>query len=233
MTTEAIEAVPTDPAYIEAVGLSLTTREGPVFSDVSLEFGRGAVACLVGRAGSGRSALLLAIAGRLRGWTGSLRVGGLDADAASAQVRQLVSVARIDTLVDQEKQLSVSDSVVERALIDGIDPEEARRRLADIERVLGVRLPPDELVGRLSAVDQTLLCVALALLKPADAVVLDDADRDLDAQELRELGAALRRLADQDITVVVSVHDPANLPPGAQVHRLAPPRPALATGTEG
>jgi ABC-type multidrug transport system ATPase subunit len=69
---------PTDDEspHIETHDLSLVTWEGPVYSGVDPSFRRGRLAAVVGRSGSGRSALLLTLAGRIRGWTGRCRVAG-------------------------------------------------------------------------------------------------------------------------------------------------------------
>lgn len=217
--------LPDDVApVVVARGLTLRTGLGPVFTDVDLSVERGAVAGIVGRAGSGRSALLLTLAGRMRGWTGELHVAGHDVRTQARDVRQVVSVARIADLVDLEGELVVSSSIAERALIDGIQPREAEDRMAWFEDLVGCRIPRDELVGRLSALDETRLALALALVRPAEIVVLDDADRGLDVEEQVQLGEAIAHIAGSGVTLIICVTDAHSLPPGATVHRLAPPR---------
>lgn len=221
-------SAPTGPALapqIEAHRLGLRTRQGPVFERVDLTVHRGQVAGIVGRAGSGRSALLLTLAGRMRGWSGTLRVAGLDVATHSREVRQRVSLARVADLVDLEHELVVSSAIAERALIDGIQPAVAEQRLAAFEDLIDTRIPRDQLVGRLSALQQTLLGLGLAVVRPAEVVVLDDADRGLDLLEQTLLGDAIAHLAGSGVTLVMCVIDVNLLPPGATVVRLADPTP--------
>ena len=220
--SDDIPAAPADPVIV-ARGLCLDTSLGPVFADVDLTVERRAVAGIVGRAGSGRSALLLTLAGRMRGWSGELNVAGLDVRTEARRVRQVVSLARIADLVDLEGELLVSSSISERALIDGIQPHEAEARMAWFEDLIGSRIPRSERVGRLSRLDETWLALALALVRPAEIVVLDDADRGLDFEEQVLLGESMARLAGSGVTLVICVTDANSLPPGATVYRLAPP----------
>src|SRR5690348_1604940 len=93
---------PTRSPYVVARDLRFDTPEGAVFGPVDLAFQRSRVAVIHGPAGSGRSSLLLALAGRLRGWTGTLTVAGLDARADERRLRRRSSIARLADLVELE-----------------------------------------------------------------------------------------------------------------------------------
>ncbi|MET1007579.1 MAG: ATP-binding cassette domain-containing protein [Propionibacteriaceae bacterium] len=208
--------------YITATGLGLATRHGPVFSDLSFSFPKAALAVLHGPSGSGRSALLLAIGGRMRGLTGSLRVAGFDGANQTKQIRQATSIARISGLVDLEPQLTVRDTIVERALIDNVKDARAAAVFAHAETILDRTFDRTLLVDDLTALDRTLLAVALATLRPAHVLLLDDADAQLDLADQRELMAALRRVTDTGITVVASTLEHEAVPPGAVTFALLP-----------
>ncbi len=220
-----------DTPYIETRDLSLTTREGPVYADVNLSFGRGRLAAVVGRSGTGRSALLLTLAGRMRGWTGRCRVAGYDAATQIATLRDRSSVARISDLVDLEPRLTVAESITERALIDAMPLPRAGERFDASCAALGeLDLSRKTLVGDLSSLDRTLLTVALATLRPAELVVLDDAQRGLDGEQLARLMTGLVGLVETGTAVVISVLDAAVLPPDCDRHHLV--RPTTEPSTE-
>ncbi len=220
-----------DLPYIETRDLTLVTREGPVYSGVDLSFRRGRLAAVVGRSGTGRSALLLTLAGRMRGWTGHCRVAGYDAATQTAQLRDRSSVARVGDLVDLEPRLTVAESITERALIDAMPLPRAGERFAASCAALGdLDLPRTAQVGDLSSLDRTLLTVALATLRPAELVVLDDAERGLDREQSDRLMAGLVGLVETGTSVVVSVLDAGVLPDGCDRHRLE--RPATEPTTE-
>ena len=202
-----------DRPYIETHDLSLVTREGPVYSGVELAFRRARLAAVVGRSGSGRSALLLTLAGRMRGWTGRCRVAGYDAATQTASLRDRTSLARVSDLVDLEPRLTVAESITERALIDAMPLQRAGDRFDASCAALGdIGFARKTLVGELSSMDQTLLAVALATLRPAELVFLDQAERGLDGEQLTQLMAGLVGLVASGTSVVVSVLDAADLP---------------------
>lgn len=209
--------------YIEAKGLTLTTREGPVYEDVELGFRRDRLGAIVGRQGSGRSALLLTLAGRMRGWSGSVNVAGYDAATQTRRLRERTALARIADLVDLEPRLTVTESITERALIDGMPLRRASSRFKTSCAELGVEFANRVLVGDLSALDQTRLAVALATLRPAEIVFLDEAQRGLDAEQVTALMDGLVRLTTAGTLVVVSVLEANVLPDHADLYRLGGP----------
>jgi ABC-2 type transport system ATP-binding protein len=206
--------------------LGLATRTGPVFADVTFGIGRSSLTVVVGRSGSGRSALLLAACGRMRGLTGTVHLDSRPARPRA--LRAVTSVARLATLVQPEGQLSVRESVVERALLDGVRSADADRAMATAEEMLEVTFDRSRLVDQLDAYDRAVLCVALATIRPTQLVVLDDADRGLDLDAQRRLLAALTRLAATGPAVLTSTTEAAAVPASAAVVRLgAQPAPAV------
>ena len=203
-TAHANDQHPDPDRYISADELGLRTPHGDVFAGLTFAIPRGSLAVVAGPSGSGRSAALLALGGRMRGLTGSLRVAGFDGLTETRQIRATTSIARIAHLVDLEGQLTVGDSVTERALTDAVPAPRATAVLEHAETILGAEFERGLLVDDLSAVDRTLLAVALATLRPAHILLLDDADLQLSLVDQRRVMAALLRLTDTGITVVAS-----------------------------
>jgi ABC-type multidrug transport system ATPase subunit len=213
-------AAPPTEGYLTATGLSLATGHGPVFSDVSFSFDKGSLAVIAGPSGSGRSALLLAIGGRMRGLTGTLRVAGFDGTSQTREIRTATSIARIAHLVDLEGQLTVADSLTERALIDDLPGPRSAAVFEHAETILDRSFDRTLLVDDLSALDRTLLAVALATLRPAHVLLLDDADQQLSLADEKRLMAALQRVTDTGTTVVATVLGTEAVPPDAAVLAL-------------
>ena len=219
----APEAQPPAPV-LEAVHLNLTGPEGPVFTDVSLTVGPARLTLLVGTSGTGRSSLLLALGGRMRGTTGTLRRHGRDVRTRRdlKALRSATAVARVATVIVPEARLTVGESVTERALLDGVRPGAAETAFAAAEELLDVRLDRAALVEQLPAYEATALAVALALVRPAEVVLLDDLDADLDLTDQRRLVDALVRLAASGPAVVATTTEPRAAHPDAVLQLAAP-----------
>lgn len=223
-----MSAVPQpDPVpVVEVEHLGLVGPEGPVFNDVSFAVAPARVTLLVGPSGSGRSSLLLALVGRMRGVTGTVTHQGRPVRGARGlrALRRASAVARAASLVVPEARLTVAESVTERALLDGVRPAAAERAFAAAEDLLDVHLDRSALVEQLPAYEVTALCVALALVRPAELVVLDDLDADLDLTDQRRLLDGLLRLAATGPAVVVTTTEPRSAHPDALLVPLAPPQ---------
>jgi ABC-2 type transport system ATP-binding protein len=220
---------PSPVPVVEAQHLGLVGLEGPVFTDVSLAVSPNRLTVLVGPSGSGRSSLLLALCGRMRGCTGSVRWQGRPVRSGRdlRALRRATSVARLSTFVAPEARLTVAESVVEHALLDGVRPAAAERAFAAAEDLLQVHLDRATLAERLTAYERSVLAVALALVRPSDLVVLDDLDADLDLADQRRLTDALGRVAaggPAACAVLASTTEPSSVPADAVLVTLAPPQ---------
>jgi ABC-type multidrug transport system ATPase subunit len=168
----------------------------------------------------------------MRGLTGTVRLGEHAVASRPRDLRRRTAIARLSTLVGPEGQLTVGESMVERALIDGVQAADADAALAEAEQVFDLTFDRDVLVDQLPAYERSLLAVVLAMVRPADLIVLDDADASLDVVEQTRLLAALSRLSATGRTVLTSTTEAAALPPDAHVITLvAPLEPAPAAPT--
>lgn len=202
---------PTQPVLV-ANELRLETGQGIVFDRVTATIPEGSVVAVTGRAGVGKSALLLALTGRMRGVDGQLTVDGVDALRHPGRVRKNTSVARIDDLVEPEESLSLDDCITERTLADAAP---ARSRLANYlhtAQLLGLTAPLTRSYGDLSPADQVRATVALATIRPAPLIVLDDIDRETTSLEQRDLWEGLLRLAAEGVTVIASTSERTAVP---------------------
>ncbi len=220
----------TAESLVTAEGLSLASKHGPVFTDLDFSWPESGVTAVTGPNGSGRSSLLLAVVGRMRGLTGRLRVAGLNAVKDPRRVAQCTSVARISDLVELEGQLRVAECITERALIDAVVPQQAEILFADAERTVGLEIGRTELVDELPALEQAVLAVILATLRPSRLVVLDDADARLDLADQRLLYEALTAIAHTGPAIAIGTTEVAALPDG--VGRLALTRPRRPAHTD-
>lgn len=201
---------------IEATGLGLRTRQGWVYRDVDLLLPTGSLVAISGPAGSGRTMLLLTLAGRATPSIGKLRVSD---SVGRADIRAQVAVARATGAVALDPDLTVGDSRREAGLLFyGAD-------LAWAEDLIGLTIDGTTVVGDLAPDDAALFAVALAAATHPVALVLDDVDAGATPGQQRRIWAALATVAEAGITAVASTID-AGLAGDALVYDLGRDRSA-------
>ena len=209
------------PAIIEARGFGMATHD-PAFTDLDIVIPAGRFAAVVGPAGAGKSTLLLALTGRMRPVTGDLRVGGVDARRHPGQVRTLTSIARIVGLIEPESSLTLEDCLTERTLFDGAHPRSRTALYLHAARLLGLEAPLTTLFGALPPLDQTRAALALACVRPATVVALDDLDDDTTLEDQRALWAGIAALTADGQPVIASTTERTVIPDDAIIIDLEP-----------
>lgn len=217
----------TSRSSVGIVARRITARGplGPAFQAVDLEAEPGSLVAVAGPGGSGRTSLLLALAGRLRLVAGQLTVGGYRLPVRSAAVRRLVAVARARPAIDLDQRLRVRELMVERCLIAWRSA--SAESIAATLGLLGIDPPRDALVCDLHPAEQTLLACALAVATDPGAVVVDDVDQGLEPGDVPWVWRALRAVAGTGCTVVASAGAPPPDPVPADVVVRLPHRSEL------
>ncbi|MEU8177501.1 ATP-binding cassette domain-containing protein [Microbispora hainanensis] len=213
---------------LEARGLGVRGAHGWVYRRVSLHAAPGTLTVVTGEAGSGRTSLLLTLAGRMKPAEGTLTVGGL---TTPRRIRRIAALGLFPEVNPFDDALTVREHLQERLRPRGFlwrrrHPDAARSALAhaglDPDALpQGDRTPARELTR-----DQAVrLGVALALLDQPGLLLVDDAGTGIPAGRRRELWDVLRGLADQGLTVVAACTD-AEEATGAATTLLPLPVPA-------
>jgi ABC-2 type transport system ATP-binding protein len=200
---------PPEPA-LEANGLTLETKRGTLFHDVSLTVRPASLAAIVGPSGTGRSSLLLALTGRMGITAGMLAIAGRKLADSAAEIRALTAVARIGNTIGPEPALTVHESVDESCLLDNVNMAEGRLRFAEACTALDLTVEPSLLIADVGGERATLLAVALACVRISAVIVVDDIDRGVDIATQYRIVEALNRLTKMTKTgpaIIVSTAD--------------------------
>lgn len=184
---------------VVARGLTVSGPWGPVYGPVDLDVDEGGVTVLVCPAGTGRTALLMTLAGRMRPQRGTLSVFGA---TNPRRIFGMTAIAGIDELDPVVESVTVRDAVTEQLRWNARWYRFVRRaREADLRAVCApvfgdLPLPPlTEYVEELSELDRLLLRIALANTAQPPLLVVgnlhyvtNDHSRGLLVQRLIELG---------------------------------------------
>ena len=122
---------------LTARGLGLRTRRGWVFRDVDLDVEPGELVALTGPSGSGRTSLLLALAGHFRTTAGTRRLAGR------------AGIGLVPRINEPEPGLTAAEQVRERELLLGrsarwpvpVDPATLGRDLTPYQPALELLFP--------------------------------------------------------------------------------------------
>jgi ATP-binding cassette subfamily F protein uup len=195
---------------IEAIDVSKSYAERPVFEHLDLLIGPGTRLALLGPNGCGKSTLLRVLIGAEPSSTGSV-----------VRANELVVQTFEQNRESLDPDKTVADSVAEG---DAVDYRGSRlHRYGYLERFL---FRPEQMhmrVGNLSGGEQSRLLIARLMLRPADVFVLDEPTNDLDFETLNVLQEALqefpgavllvshdRYFVDQVATQILAFHTAAS-----------------------
>ncbi|MEV4242403.1 ATP-binding cassette domain-containing protein [Streptosporangium canum] len=184
---------------VHAVGLSLEGEHGWVYRDVGVAAEPGSLTVVAGQAGSGRTSLLLTLAGRMRPSEGTLTVGRYGRPRA---IRRVAALGLVDGVNDLEKALTVHEHLHERSpgMFWGRRQES---RAGTALTLAGLELSPGDrtLIRDLSREERVRLGIALALLDAPGLLVLDNVDTGLAQDRQEALWATLGELGERGLTV--------------------------------
>lgn len=188
---------------LEVQDLSTGYGAGLVVQGVSVEVGRGEIACLLGPNGSGKSTLMKAITGELplRGGTITLA----DSNVTGKRRDELVRLGI--RLVPQERVVFDSLTVRENLEMGGYLLRRSEVRDA-VERVLEtfptLRRLVSSVAGRLSGGERKLVAIGRALVTEPSVIVLDEPSASLSpAVSERLLAEHIPALAKAGVAVLL------------------------------
>lgn len=168
---------------IHANNLALSAGRGPVYGPLTFSLD-GGLSVLRGDAGSGRTSLLLTLAGRMKHQDGTLTVAGLDLPHKLRAVQKLSAVAGFSGIDSLEESVTVGATLRERlawlspwwSLVHKLDDAD----VADIcGPVFGDQPIPTAgtLIWDLDEREQFLLRIALAMMGSPKLLFVDDIEQ--------------------------------------------------------
>lgn len=226
--------LPAGPVAVEVSGLQVTypERPRPALTEASFTAQPGTVTAIVGGSGGGKSTLLNALLGFVVPTSGRITVhcnaegrdlSDLDLEAWRARIAWVPQRTHLPAAA-----LPATPTIAEAvALRQAADDDTVWRALEQAGLADEVRELPDGLATRLAADGSGLsvgqlqrLCLARALVAPADVVLLDEPTAALDPATEAAVTTAIGRLAQAGATVIVVAHRPALVEIAHQVVRL-------------
>ena len=186
-------------------------REGyPVLRRLHLRVEPGEVVLVTGANGAGKTTLLHVLAGLLPVAAGDGTILGHRLQTERDRIRRRVSLVGHETCCYDD--LTVRENLVFHARLAGLRGADAE---AEMGR-LGLEGLADRHHGRLSAGQRRRCALAVALVRGADLLLLDEPHAALDGEGRELVDRLVPEAAAQGATVVVVSHEPDRLRPFSQ-----------------
>jgi ribose transport system ATP-binding protein len=196
-------------AVIEMQGISKHFPGVQALQDVSFEVCRGEIHALVGENGAGKSTLMKILAGAVAADSGSILAHG-----EKVAFRRPIDAIRagISTIYQELvlcPNLSIAANIFlghEEAPAGFIREDVLRAKSREYLNLLGIDVDPATLVAALTTAQQQMVEIAKALSLESKVIIMDEPTAALSQAETDQLFQILRRLQEQDASIVYISH---------------------------
>ena len=183
----------------------------PVLKNVSFALLPGRTLGLVGENGAGKSTLMNILGGNHQPDAGLMRLDGQPYAPRHPTDAMRRGVAFIHQELNLFPNLSIAENIFltdfpKTASLPWIQRRTLRAKTAELLAQVGLNLPPETLVERLSSGERQLVEIAKALSIDARLIILDEPTTSLSAREAESLFALMRRLRERGLAMIYISH---------------------------
>ena len=185
-----------------------------VLKDVSYDFEKGKMYCIVGRSGAGKTTLLSLLSGLASADSGKILYDGKDIAKSDKYKYRSKYIGVIFQSFNLITKFTAAENVVLSMDVAGV--KKVNKKAKALELLASVGLTEDEAnrrVLKLSGGQQQRVAIARALSYNPDIILADEPTGNLDTETQEEIMAIFRSLTDEGKCVILVSHSPdvANL----------------------
>ncbi len=177
--------------------------------DVSFRIDKGECVILTGPSGAGKTTLLKVIFGAETPDAGQILVQ--NRNVARLRGGAIPYLRRTMGIVLQNFQLlpkkTVYDNVVLPLIIQGVKRREARERVMDVLKAVGMEHKQKIRTDVLSAGEQQRICIARAIVNSPILLLADEPTGNLDAELAVEIVELFKRIQTEGTTILLATHN--------------------------
>lgn len=185
-------------------GLVKRYKEKLALDGVDLAVPRGTVHGLLGPNGAGKTTTVRILATLTRADAGEASVAGFDVGSQPRQVRACIGLTGQQTAVDD--LLTARQNLTTFGRLFRLDKAAARRRADELLEVFSLQEAADRSPKKFSGGMRRRLDLAASMILAPQVLFLDEPTTGLDPAGRREVWQAVRDLADQGTTVLLTTH---------------------------
>ena len=189
--------------------ISFSYGRTPVLKDISYEFEKGKMYCIIGKSGAGKTTLLSLLSGLAAPNSGEIVYNG----KSIAKIDKYTFRSKFIGVVFQSFNLITKYTALENVILSmdiaGYKPK--NKKVRALELLNSVGLDEDEAnrrVLKLSGGQQQRVAIARALSYDPDIILADEPTGNLDRDTQKEIMDIFRELANQGKCVILVSHSP-------------------------
>lgn len=189
---------------IEAVGLSKYYGDFAAVENVTFSIHDGEVVAFLGPNGAGKSTTMKLLTGYLAPSAGTARIAGYDMSS-----QRLEGSRRLGYLPENGPlYLDMPPIALLRFFAEarGIPPSERTARIREVVELCSLEGVLGKPIGKLSRGYRQRVGMAQVLLHQPDVLIMDEPTAGLDPNQIHEVRETIRRLMDQNKTILLSTH---------------------------
>ena len=196
-------------ALLSLQNISFSYDKTPVLRDISYDFEKGKMYCIIGKSGAGKTTLLSLLSGLAKPTAGDIIYDG----KSIAKIDKYTFRSRYIGVVFQSFNLITKYTALENVIlsmdVSGAKIKDKKQRA--LELLDSVGLDEDEAnrrVLKLSGGQQQRVAIARALSYDPDIILADEPTGNLDRDTQKEIMDIFRELANQGKCVILVSHSP-------------------------
>ena len=183
--------------------------ENIVLKDLSLEFEKSKMYCIVGKSGAGKTTLLSVLSGLAEPDSGTISYNGDDIKKINKYKFRSKYIGVIFQSFNLVTKFTAMENVVLSMEIAGVSGVNKKEKAMELLKSVGLDSnEANRRVLKLSGGQQQRVAIARALSYDADIILADEPTGNLDGETQKEIMSIFRQLADSGKCVILVSHSP-------------------------
>lgn len=196
-------------AVLSLNNICFSYKDTPVLNDVSYEFERGKMYCIIGKSGAGKTTLLSILSGLAKPKSGSIMYDGRDIKKIDKYKFRSKYIGVIFQSFNLITKFTALENVILSMNIAGYRQRKKRDKALELLKSVGLdESEANRRVLKLSGGQQQRVAIARALSYDAEIILADEPTGNLDSETQSEIMAIFRSLADSGKCVILVSHSP-------------------------
>lgn len=182
--------------------LSIIHRGKTVMPSFNLNLPAGEISAFYGPTGSGKTALLLVIAGLLKPASGSITIGNINISKETDRLRFAVGMSIIQDFNPLIANLTLEENLLLQAR--ALKLTSPKQRVNEVLQYFGLQRECKQLAGTLPALKNTEAGLALAILADPTVILVDEPEYRLTTEETDQIWLRLKAQQALGKTIIIS-----------------------------